>query len=50
MCCQHPSKYHKQQCSKKTDKVPIIDIKQKGEFDNRGCTDPETGLCKARFP
>ena len=49
MYCQCPSKYHKQQSSKKTDKVPIIDIKQKGEFDNRGYTDLETGLCKARF-
>ena len=25
-------------------------MKEKGEYDNRGCTDPETGVCKARFP
>ena len=30
--------------------MPIIDIKQKGEFDNRGCIDSETNICKTRFP
>ena len=29
--------------------MPIIDIKQKGEFDIKGCTDPDTNIYKARF-
>ena len=30
--------------------MPIINIKQKGEFNNRECMDPETNVCKTRFP
>ena len=29
--------------------MPIIHMKQKGEFDIKGCMDPDTNVCKARF-
>ena len=32
------------------EKVPIIDTKQKEEFVNRECMDPDTKICIARSP
>ena len=45
----------KRKGKKKNDKqeaATAVDDKayEKTEFDNRGCRDPNTGVCKARFP
>ena len=50
VCGKQPSNYHTKKKGQEEEKVPIIDIEQKGEFDNRGCMDLDTNVCKVRFP
>ena len=49
VCRKQPSNYGTKKQGQEEKKVPIIYMKQKGEFDIKGCMDPDTNVCKARF-